>query len=192
MIPTIPCETYYGEFRTRTFSDIFGDVNEFTEGYNSSQIPNKFKNTGTLLTLYYLLYSRYGNSHIASSDENQFKYALYSTTFMYGPTWEKRLEIQESLRALTEDDILRGGKAIYNHSFNPGTAPSTNTLEELTTINEQNTTNYKKSKLEGYSILLSLLETDVTEEFLSRFKKLFITVVAGDYPLLYVTEPEEN
>ena len=37
-------------------------------------------------TLYYLLYARYGNSHIVNTDENQFTYKLFSTIFMYGPT----------------------------------------------------------------------------------------------------------
>lgn len=184
----IPCNSYYGGYRTRRFTDIYSTVDAFKQEYESSQLPKRFVNNSSILTLYYLLYSRYGNSHVAFSDENQFRYALMSTIFMYGPTWEKRLEVQDILRKMTEEELIKGGKAIYNHAFNPGTAPSTATLEELTAINDQNTTNYKKSKLEGYSTLLAVLETDVTEEFLSKFKKLFITVLEPDYPLLYTTE----
>lgn len=183
---------YEGGFRTRTFANIFPSVEVFTEELTTSGIPALLTHNETIPALYYLLYARYGNSHNAYSDENQFKYALFSTIFMYGPTWEKRLEIQTNLRGLSENEILTGGKAIYNHSFNPSTAPSTNTLEELTTINDQNTTNYKKSKLEGYALLLDLLETDVTEEFISKFKKHFITITATGIPLLYETEIEEN
>lgn len=184
----IPCNSYYGGFRTRTFSDIFESAEAFTESAGNIGIPLKVTNVSTL---YYLLYARYGNSHIAFSDENQFIYSLFSVIFQYGPTWEKRLDVQDKLRALTDDELFTGGKAIYNHSYNPGSAPSTSTLEELLTINDQNTTNYKKSKLEGYSMLLSVLETDVTEEFISKFKKLFIQVLAPDYPLLYASEVEE-
>ena len=46
--------------------------------------------------------------------------------------------------------------------------------------------------MEGYAQLLSLLETDVTGEFIDKFKKLFIVVTAPDYPLYYTTEVEEN
>ena len=184
----IPCNSYYGSYRTRTFAEIFPSINHFSDEYNSSKIPTKFRDENSISTLYYLLYGRYGNSHIAYSDENQFKYALESIIFMYGPTWEKRLEIQDTLRGLSEEDILKGGKAIYNHAYNPGTSPSTSTLEELIAINDQNTTNYKKSKMEAYSMLMSIIETDVTEEFIGKFKKLFITVLAPDYPLLYETE----
>ena len=178
-------ETYYGGYRTRSFADIYPNVGIFETEYLQASIPAKFSNSSTIKTLYYLLYSRYGNSHIAFSDENQFKYSVLSIIFMYGPTWEKRLLLQDELRALTADEIQIGSTAIYNHAFNPSQAPSTQTLEELTFINEQNTTKYKKSKLEGISTLMALLDTDVTEEFISKFKRLFITITAPDYPLLY-------
>jgi hypothetical protein len=181
--------SYYGSYRTRTFSDIFPNLDEFWIKYNEVLIPQKI-NEDSVTTLYYLLYAKYGNSHIASSDENQFLYALFSTIFMYGPTWEKRLDIQDKLRALSEEDIVRGSKAIHNHAYNPGTAPSTDTLDELLAINDQNTTQYKKSKLEAYALLMSIIQTDVTADFISKFKNLFIVVLAPDYPLLYETEGE--
>lgn len=187
----IPCNSYYGGFRTRTFSDIFSNAEEFAEAADNVGIPLKITN---LDTLFYLLYARYGNSHIAFSDETQFVYSVFSTIFQYGPTWEKRLDIQDKLRALEYDHsdkgIFRGTKAIHNHSYNPSSEPSTSSLEELRTINEQNATTYVKSPVEGYAMLLDLLDTDVTEEFITKFRKLFIQVLAPDYPLLYTTEVE--
>lgn len=177
----------YGNYRNRKFSDIWGEVNEFTEDYNNSGLSGAISDD-TLSTLYYLLYARYGNSTIASSDENQFKYKVFSTIFMYGPTWEKRLEVQTKLRELSEEDLLAGTRQINNHSWNPSSEPSTSTLDELPTTNEQTSTKYKKSKLDAYAMLTSLLETDVTEEFIGMFKKLFLTVVEPELPLWYVTE----
>jgi hypothetical protein len=185
------CDTYYGGFRTRKFTDVYESADAFKEDIRASGMSINLSDQ-SLINLFYLLYARYGNSHIASSDETQFKYGIYSIVFMYGPAWEKRLEIQTKLRGLTEEELLAGGKAIYNHSYNPSTQPSTDTLEELLTINDQNTTKYKKSKLDGYGALMQLLETDVTAYFLERFKKLFIQVLAPDYPLLYVTEEDED
>lgn len=189
------CNSYYGGFRTRMFAEIYPNAFDFKEAYTTS--PLSMLNEQALITedtinlIYYLLYARYGNSHIAYSDENQFKYAMFSTIFMYAPTWQKRLDIQANLRALSEEEIIAGSKAIYNHAFNPSTEPSTSSLSELIHINEQNTTNYKKSKMEAYAMLTELIDTDVTEEFVAKFKKLFLTVVSPDYPLLYATE-EEN
>lgn len=180
----------YGNFRTRTFSEIYPSALSFKEGYMESGITPTIT-VANAETLYYLLYARYGNSNIASSDENQFKYKVYSTIYMYGPAWQKRLEIQTKLMSLTEDDITKGSTAIHNEALNPGTSPSSQTLEELAYINSQNTTKYKKSKLEGYSALYSLIETDVTEAFIGKFKKLFITIVEPTEPLWY-TEDIDN
>lgn len=179
----------YGNYRTRTFIDVFPNADDFEEQYNDCGIPNVITDAN-LSTLYYLLYSRYGNSHIANSDENQFVYKVFATIFQYGPTWEKRLDIQSKLRNLTDSELVSGAKQIVNHSYNPSTIPSTSDIEELPTVNDQNTSHYKKSKLDAYNLLLDLLETDVTGEFLDKFKKLFITITEPDYPLWYVTEIE--
>lgn len=173
--------------RTRTFADIFGSLDIFIEAYKNNGIKSTISDEN-VSTLYYLLYGQYGNSHIANSDENQFKYKLFSIIFMYGPSWEKRLEIQENLRKLSNDELLLGAKQIYNHSFNPSSAPSTSSLEELETINEQNTSNYKRSKLDAYALLWDLLKSDVTNAFISKFKDLFKVIVEPELPLWYETE----
>lgn len=181
----------YGNYRNRKFSEIWKNVEEFSEEYQNNGIKPIVSADG-IQTLFYLLYARYGNSTVASSDENQFKYKVWTTIFMYGPTWEKRLELQEQIRQLPLDKFVDGSKAIYNRSLNPSTPPSTGSLEELETIDEQNTTNYKRSVSEAYAALLGLLETDVTAYFLDRFKKLFLTVVAPEFPLWYETPLNEN
>lgn len=197
----IDYNSYYGSYRTRTFTQIFskdgqtGSYEAFLNMLVDTPFAKKIDEAkiDTEL-LFYLLYSRYGNSHISYSDEDQFVYALFSIIMMYGPAWAKRLSIQEELNKLSLDDgsdIYLGSGAIYNHALNPGTAPSTQTLNELAHIDEQNTTKYRKSKLEGLASLASLLETDVTEDFLNKFRKLFIRVTAPDTPLLYRTDTEE-
>lgn len=188
-VPSYSGSSLYGNFRTRSFTDIYPELEVFKEEYTNSGIPTTLSDTN-LTTLYYLLYARYGNSCIASSDETQFKYKLFSTIFMYGPAWQKRLEIQQKLLGLSDDELLKGTTAIYNSALNPSQQPSTQTLEELNYIDSQNTTKYKKSKLEGYAALYALIETDVTEEFIGQFKKLFIIIVEPDLPLWYVTEED--
>lgn len=184
----------YGNYRNRKFTDIWGTVDEFMWDYTAPDADVESVNGiiptitgGNAELLYYLLLARYANSTIASSDENQFKLKVFSIIFMYGPTWEKRLQLQREIRDLNIEEVLDGGKAIYNSAFNPSQAPSTDTLEELPFINQQNTTKYKKSKVDAYAIILNLLETDVTSEFLDRFKPLFLTVVSPELPLWYVT-----
>lgn len=178
----------FGNFRTKKFCDIYDNKDAFLQDYENIGIP-KIITTTNATTLYYLLYARYGNSTIANFDENQFKYKLFSLIWQYGPNWEKELSIQTNLRGLTEDEIREGSRAIYNKALNPATEPTT---EELDYISEQNTTKYKKSKIEGYGVLMELLRRDVTEDFLNRFKKLFLVIVEPYSPLWYTEEENEG
>lgn len=188
-IPANNGSSLYGNFRTRTFVEIWNNEEAFANDYNNNGIPASISSV-SLKTLFYLLYARYGNSNIASSDENQFKYKVFSTIFMYAPAWEKRLDIQKKLRELSDEEIMKGSTAIYNSALNPSTAPSTAALEELPYINQQNATKYKKAKMDAYATLYALIETDVTEELIGKFKKLFITIVEPDKALWYKTEGE--
>lgn len=174
----------YGNYRQISFVDAYPDVTSFLNDYQNNGIETTISTTSAT-NLYYLLYSRFGNSIIASSDTNRFKYDLFGTIFSYGPVWEKRLDIQTKLCAITDEDMETGPLQIMNHAYNPGTAPSSQTLQELTAINEQNTTRQVRDKLTGYSVLMNLLKTDVTESFLDKFKKLFLTVVQPEAPLWY-------
>lgn len=164
-------------YATKIFTEIFPDYNTFETEYTTSPLKDAITNDN-LEVLYYLLYAKYGNSPIANYDENMFKYKLFGIIWQYGPTWQKRLGIQSILRDLSEKDILTGSKAIYNHAFNPGEISSegsstTTKQPELQYINDQNVTNYEKSKMDAYMQLWDLLDTDVTSEFINRFAKLF-------------------
>lgn len=181
------CGSLYGAYRQISFSNVYESVEDFLADYNNVGIPAKILEINAR-TLYYLLYANYGNSTIASSDINRFKYKLFGLIFQFGPTWERRLSIQEELRTLTADELMMGSRQIYNTAQNPSTAPGTDTDEELPYINAQNVSKNRKGKLEAYALLDSLLKNDVTGAFLEKFRKLFLTVVEPEAPLLYYTD----
>lgn len=190
--------TLYGNFRQRIFTDIWGTLDAFLKDYKDCPIP-KVITDDNAKTLYYLLYAKYGNSTIASSDENQFKYKCFSIIYSAGPTWEKKLEIQKRLRDLKETnedgtpgDLILSASTIYNQAANPSTEPSTQDTEELPYINNQNVSKHKRSIIDAYGFLNSLLEEDLCSEFLERFKVLFISVVAPSEPLWYVMDVDEE
>lgn len=175
------------QYDTMLFSEVYDNPTTFINDYKTIGLPITISDTSAK-TLYLLLYGRYGNNPIANQDVNQWKIKLFSVIFQCGPTWEKRLEIQTKLRNLTDDELMRGSKDIYNNALNPDTAPGTASLEELLYINSQSTTNRKKSYLEAYAGLMALLEKDVTEEFLDKFRYLFALMVRPEKPLLYYDE----
>lgn len=183
----------YGNFRNFKFTDVWDNAEDFVTDYKDCGLYTTLNciTDDNAELLFYLLYARYGNSVIASSDVHQFGYKVFATIFQYGPAWEKNLSIQKSLRDLQLADIIQGSTAKNKHAFNPSNAPSSSDMDYW---NEQVTTEYSKSKLDGYALLTALLEKDVTEDFLSKFKKLFLTVVEPEKPLWYITDliTEEN
>ena len=272
--------------------------------------------------MYYLLYARYGNTPIANYDQTQWKYKMFSIIFQYGPTWEKRLGIQTTLRGLQVSDLVDNGsfhelfshsasetssktgsdnntrtlnttetntgtasvantgtdttastgtqsvshtgtvgttgetEDIKNHAYNPSTSPAQNAYIPLSYINEQHatkndanstvtnnltdattndlqnqtthnttstttndlsradtgtitdarsvsdtaeanntsqnetTTVMTAGKLKAYEKLLELLETDVTGEFINKFKVCFKQFVMPERRMIYVTDLE--
>lgn len=181
----------YPMYSTKTFMDFYPSFEDFIEDYKSIGIPVTISDI-SLQTLYYLLYAKYGNNPVANNDENQFKYKLFSIIYQHGSTWETKQTIQEKLRDLmkegNEAELLSSSKAIFNHALNPGTEPSTESLEQLSYINDQSTSNYRKSKMNAYMELWELLRSDITEIFLNKFLTCFKKFVSPEDPLSYVTE----
>lgn len=183
----------YGTYNYRTYSEIFNTVGDFLEVWEANPMPKVLPAAGSeygadMTTLYYMLYARYANSPISSCDEQQFVMKLFLTVFEYAPEWAKKLEMQAKLRALSDDELIKGGKAIYNHANNPSTAPVNDSTEALKKIDDQNITSYLKSKIEGYSVLTTLLESDQTKVFLDKFERLFNPIVLPNHEVHYITE----
>lgn len=186
------------QYTTAIFTDIWNSADEFKADLNASAFAGCMQDGSVegqkdnVSLLFYLLYAKYGNTPIANNDITQFKYKVFSIMYQYGPTWEKKSEIQEMLRGLTEPELLTGAKAIYNSALNPSTEPSTQGLEELEYINSQNTTNYKKSKMEAYGILWEMLDSNITSRFIDKFAVCFKRFVFPEKPLLFASDDEED
>ena len=309
------------QYDTKLMTEVWSDASGFLTDYQNVGIPTTISNQNAT-TLYYLLYARYGNTPIANYDENQWKYKMFSIIFQYGPTWEKRLDIQTTLRGLQIADLIDNGsyralssqsgsetssktgsdnntrtlnttekntgtsalantgtdttastgtqsvartgtvgttgetEDIKNHAFNPSTNPAQNAYSPLSYINEQHatkndvnstvtnnltdtttndlqnqtthnttstttndlsradtgtikddrtitdsaeaenksqnetTTVMTAGKLKAYEKLLELLETDVTGNFINKFKVCFKQFVMPERTFIYVTEEE--
>lgn len=192
--------TDYGSSRTRSFADIFPDFETFQTAWNNttfsqqavalSQTIPEGEGPQNLMLIYELLLARYANSTIASSDENRFMLQCMATIFQYAPAWIKRLEIQHTLHEMdiNSEEFLRGSSMINNISLNPSEDPGTDTMDALSTINQQNINTQKRDKFKALAILEELLKTDITGAFLDKFRSLFRVIVAPQRPLFYTTE----
>lgn len=219
-------------YDTNLFCEIWDSSDKFLADYNNTgteftnQVPTTISQENALMT-YLLLFSRYGNNPIANYDVNQFKNKIFTIIWQYGPAWEKRLSMQEDIRNLTLQEITQGTKTdwssegtqsqnnsgtdttINNHAYNPSTAPTTQSTNELDYIDQQqvakgsNTSTISgtdskttgqvvtKSKMDAYAQLWDLVATDVTNVYIAKFKNCFKQFVAPERRMIYVTEDEE-
>lgn len=194
--------SYYGSHRNRKFSDIFPNVETFSQTYKECPIFNqlfnhtiKYKAGNTeyekdlLNELYYYMYSKYGNSTIASSDETQFKFKLWMIISTNGIIWYKKQESLCRLISLTDEEIKKNQKSWTNLAQDPGNISDGKISSDtfLDYIQAQNVSQSEAAPVVAYSTYMAML-SDNTETFLQSFKKLFITVVDYEAPLLYESE----
>lgn len=131
----------FPQYDTKLMTEVWSEASDFLTDYQNAGIPTTISNQNAT-TLYYLLYAKYGNTPIANYDENQWKYKMFSIIFQYGPTWEKRLDIQTTLRGLQISDLLDNGsyRAISSQSGSE-TSSKTGSDNNTRTLNttEKNT-----------------------------------------------------
>lgn len=125
------------QYDTILFTEIFDNVNKFTYDYQHIGIPTTIS-LQNAQTLYYLLYARYGNSPIANYDITQWKYKIFSVVFQFGPTWEKRLSVQQTLRDMSLSDLVDNGQLAELFSSQGSTSQtSSGTSGNTRTLNTQ-------------------------------------------------------
>ena len=177
------------EYNTEIFREIWPDFDSFFTDYSNSHLKSPELN-GSEGIIYDLLFANFANDSIASMDIGQFKAKVFEKIFNYGPTWRKRLSIQEKIRNMSEDEIRVGGRDISNFAINPNTAPSASSLDELPEISQQTSRNRKRGRLDAYANLMSLLDEDVTSDFIQRFRPLFRKVVSPLATRIYPNEED--
>lgn len=179
------------------FSQIWASDTDFINDYNACSIPTTITEQSAKL-LYGLLIGRYYNSPINFDSIGQWKQQFMSVIYCYGPSWEKKLELQKKLRTLTDDEIFKGSRQMYNNAANPSTPvmqadnteKGTLSDKELNFIKEQNVTLNERGKLEGYGYLYDLIVSDVTTDFLRRFDNLFLNCVSPQRVPFFIYQKE--
>ena len=187
-------DTMLPMYNTQTFAEVFPNFLEFKYAFDNlfdSYAKNCISST-SLRTLYWLLYSRYCDNPIVNYTVVNFKAKIVGITYAKGPTWERKLALQKTLRELSEADLLAGARTLFNRAMHDATEPGTNTDEELDYINAQDVSKQRRSKLDAYSYLQDILKTDVTEDFIKSYSKLFSKFVTPTITRIYVNDIDEE
>ena len=190
-------DTYLNEYNDFTFDYIFAPNKESTDYYATYEQFKSYYNeyaplikTNILLDeehirrTFYLLYAEYGNSKACGSgyDLTQWLLRLFNIMIDKGEVWQVKDNIQNELKSLdlNSNILLEGDKTILNIALHPNQPPSTSTLTELDHINQQNTSNKKRGKLEGLSTLWGILRTDLNKIYIRQFSVLFSKIAMND------------
>lgn len=163
-------DSYYG---APTFTEVWENYEDFLSDIEGPFTFFDVLSPEDYQIIYYLLYAKYGDRETLQDDLTRWKTKLFSIIYQYGPAWKKEVNIQKSLLELTDTEIQQGSKQIYNRSQAPGEVIDVTNDALIDTVNEQNTSTNQRGKLEGYSALLSLIDTDITNKFIKRFDYLF-------------------
>lgn len=171
----------------KTFSEVYADSSALqsdfeAKGFNDLGFPSDYP----WAVFYALIYGRHGHATVISPDEklDAWQYRFCSIIWQFGPYWLKEVSIQQSLRDLSEEDLLKGSLMVSSNALNPAEKPSA-TFEALDvpkveTIQQQATSQSRRSKMDAYATLSALLRTDVTENYLRRFDALFKNIYSND------------
>lgn len=174
---------------TKTLSECYPDYDTFYEEFTNTGLPNTFKETNFLKTIYLVLMAEYMNSSIMSLSEDQFRLKFLTRIMSYGPQYEREFGIQTTLLGMSDDELQISAKAIYNQAMNPSEEPST---EEIPTINQQSVAKHVRSKLDAWAMLKELADDGITKKFVKRFDDLFVRVLRTNSPLWYTTNIESE
>lgn len=174
------------EYENLTFDLVFPSAAEFTTKLRATSLITEIEITDAFLELLFgMLYAKHGTDPIVSANEPQWVYKVALTTKAEAPTYIKKADIQKNLRALTLDEMREGYKNIFNHAVNPSTKPSTENTEELPYVNDQNVNKGKKGVADAYAYLWDILNSNITEEFLRKYDKLFSKVATTTNRVVY-------
>lgn len=133
-----------------------------------------------------LIKGRHANAEIISPDDklDAWKDRFCSIVWQFGPSWVKQVDIQKTLREMSEADLMKGSLLVSSNALNPAQKPSADfegtDIPKVDTINQQATSQSRRSKMDAYASLSALLRTDVTEGFLRRFDSLFRNIYSND------------
>lgn len=163
-------------------ADLIPDFNTF-KAY-CSEVPIDYESLtqlekDALEHCYNLLMRRYGHANVRYTTPEAFYNALAIPLDDEFKRYAKRLYIIGEAYKLTLGDFAELNRAIQNYANNPNDAVS-QPLEPLSYISSQTFMANISNKLQAYLVAIDSLPSEYDEEFLSKFKDLFMNIIPNE------------
>lgn len=183
---------------TKRFIDAFpqfkaeeGDNNiYFWEGWQNSPFYDSSLTEADLSNVYYHLRAQYYNWHFIYMDDLGISDNVYHMIEDYYPNCKERLALVKTLRETTIETFQDNGTFIDSAGQNPKTEKSMNELIDF--VDSQNASFQLKSMEQAVKAKFNSLYDGVMEEFIDRFKPLFVKLYNGVNDYIYQNPIEDE
>lgn len=162
----------------------------FWEGWENSPFYDEELTEADLKKIYNHLLARYYNWHYVYLDDLGISLNTYHLISEYYPNVKERMKIVKELRELDETEFKKSGIRISSSGANPKIAKDMDEL--IDQIDSQNAEFSLKSKEQTLRAKFSSLYDGIMEEFIDRFKKLFVKLFIGVNSYVYRNNANEE
>ena len=189
---------YFTQPITKRFKDAFPkfkaddgeDVKYFWETWQDSPFYDANLTETDLKEVYNHLLAAYYNWHYVYMDDLGIALNTMHVIHDYYPNCKERLKLVADLRALTVDDFAKSGITIDSQGSNPKIATD---MDELIDLVDSQTASFQLRSTEGaIRAKFMALYDGVMDEFIDRFKDLFVKLYSGVNSYLYRNPIEEE
>lgn len=163
----------------------------FWEAWQQSPFYNESLSETDLKHIYDHLLADYYNWHFIYPDDLGITLNVFKIIDEYYPNVKVRLDLVEQLRNLSLDEFKKSGITINSSGQNPKIATEMDELIDL--VDSQNASFQLKSHEQVLRAKFMALYDGIMDEFIARFKPLFVKLYSGVESYLYINcEQEDN
>ena len=166
------------------------NVKYFWETWQDSPFYDSTLTESDLSDVYNHLLAAYYNWHYVYMDDLGIVLNTMHIIHDYFPNCKERLKLVNDLRALTVDDFAKSGITIDSQGSNPKTATDMDELIDL--VDSQNASFQLRSTEGAIKAKFMALYDGVMDEFIDRFKNLFVKLYNGVNSYIYQNPYEEE
>lgn len=156
----------------------------FWEAWQQSQFYNESLAESDLKHIYDHLLADYYNWHFIYPDDLGITLNVFKIIDEYYPNVKVRLDLVEQLRNLSLDEFKKSGITINSSGQNPKIATEMDELIDL--VDSQNASFQLKSHEQVLRAKFMSLYDGIMDEFIARFKPLFVKLYSGVESYLYI------
>lgn len=189
---------YFNKPISKRFIDAFpkfkADTGEttkyFYETWQDSPFYDSNLTENDLKDIYNHLLAAFYNWHYVYMDDLGIALNTMHIIHDYYPNVKERLSLVSQLRALTVDEFAKSGLNITSSASNPKVETEMDELVDL--VDSQNATFNLRSTEGAIRAKFNSLVDGIMDEFIDRFKNLFVKLYSGVNSYIYQNKQEEE